>query len=135
MLSLGTWNALGQHLTEDAILKALDTLAENNIEIRNLIIDDGWQDTDPSEDGQFQSGLNRFEASPVKFPQGLKTLVSAVRAKYPHIQHVLVWHALLGYWGGVAPTGEISRSYKTVEVLRKEAKRRNLPLGGKMTVR
>ncbi|KAL8393288.1 hypothetical protein RB595_003173 [Gaeumannomyces hyphopodioides] len=133
-LGFCTWNALGQHLTEDVILQALGTLAEKNIQIRNLIIDDGWQDNYPSEDGQFQSGLNAFEASPIKFPRGLKALVSAIRSKYSHIQHVSVWHALLGYWGGVAPGGEISRSYKTVEVLRKEAKRRNFPMGGKMTV-
>ncbi|KAL8304810.1 hypothetical protein RB597_004159 [Gaeumannomyces tritici] len=133
-LGFCTWNALGQHLTEDVILRALDTLAEKNIQIRNLIIDDGWQDSHPSENGQFQSGLNGFEASPTKFPRGLKALVSAIRSRYSHIQHVSVWHALLGYWGGVAPGGEISRSYKTVEVLRKEAKRRNFPMGGKMTV-
>lgn len=38
-----TWNALGQDLTEEKILGALDALKSNGIGISNLIIDDGWQ--------------------------------------------------------------------------------------------
>jgi hypothetical protein len=40
----------------------------------------------------------------------------------------------LGYWGGISPDGKLAKKYKTIEVVREEAKRRNLPLGGKMTV-
>jgi len=36
--------------------------------------------------------------------------------------------------GGLAPDGKIAKTYKTVEVVREDAERRNLPLGGKMTV-
>jgi len=41
---------------------------------------------------------------------------------------------ILGYWGGLARDGEIAKKYKTREVVRKDAERRNLPLGGKMAV-
>jgi hypothetical protein len=34
----------------------------------------------------------------------------------------------------LAPDGKIAKTYKTKEVVREDAKRRNLPLGGKMTV-
>ena len=61
-------------------------------------------------------------------------MVSKIREKQPSIQHIAVWHAILGYWGGIAPDGKIAKAYKTREVLRVDAARRNLPLGGNMTV-
>ena len=42
-LSYCTWNGIGQHLTEDKIFTALDSLQKNDINISNLIIDDNWQ--------------------------------------------------------------------------------------------
>lgn len=132
--SLGTWNALGQRLTEDKILNAVEILAANNINITNIIIDDNWQDIDYRGEGQFQHGWNDFPAEPKAFPHGLKWLTQQIRQKQPSIQHIAVWHALLGYWGGLAPDGKIAQTYKTVEVVREDAKRRNLPLGGKLTV-
>ena len=40
LTQLGTWNALGQRLNEEKILKAVETLAKNKINITNFIIDD-----------------------------------------------------------------------------------------------
>lgn len=134
LTSKGTWNALGQRLTEDKVLKAVDTLAEHKINITSLIIDDNWQNIDYRGQGQFQHGWNDFEAEPKAFPRGLKAMVSEIRSKHRNIQHIAVWHALLGYWAGIAPDGKIAKTYKTVEVIREDSLRRNLPLGGKMTL-
>jgi hypothetical protein len=75
-----------------------------------------------------------FEADKQAFPKGLKHTVSTIREKHKHIQHVAVWHALLGYWAGIAPEGKIAQTYKTTEVLRIDGLRRNLDMGGPMTV-
>lgn len=115
-------------------MKAIDTLAENNINITNLIIDDNWQSIDYRGHGQFQHGWNEFEAEPKAFPNGLKHTVSKIRDKHHNVQHIAVWHAILGYWGGISPYGKIAKTYKTLEVVREDAERRNLPLGGKLTV-
>ncbi|KAH7156292.1 glycoside hydrolase superfamily [Dactylonectria macrodidyma] len=133
-LGFCTWNALGQRLTDQKVFDAVDKLAENNIKVSSLIIDDNWQSIDYRGPSQFQYGWKEFEAEPVAFPKGLKATISHIREKHPHIQHIAVWHALLGYWGGLAPDGKIAQTYKTVEVHREDADRRNLPLGGKMTV-
>lgn len=61
-------------------------------------------------------------------------MVTKIRSRHPHIQHVAVWHALLGYWAGLSPDGNIAKKYKTEEVVREDQNRRWLPLGGKMTV-
>ncbi|GJC85070.1 putative galactinol--sucrose galactosyltransferase 6 [Colletotrichum liriopes] len=120
----------------EKVFDAVDKLAENNIKVTSLIIDDNWQTIDYKGHGQFQHGWVEFEAEPKAFPQGLKATVSHIRQKHPHIQHIAVWHALLasGYWAGISPDGKIAQQYKTIDVVREDAERRNLPLGGKMTV-
>lgn len=112
----------------------MDELAKHNINVTSLIIDDNWQNIDYRGDGQFQYGWNDFEAEPKTFPHGLKDVVQKIRTRHPSIQHVAVWHALLGYWAGLSPDGALAQRYKTTEVVREDQNRRWLPLGGKMTV-
>ncbi|KAL2129449.1 hypothetical protein VTI74DRAFT_7789 [Chaetomium olivicolor] len=129
-----TWNSLGQELTEEKVLHALDTLAENNIKISSLIIDDNWQDIDYRGDGQWQYGWNDFEAEPKTFPRGLKALISDIRSKHKNIQHIAIWHTLLGYWAGLAPNGPLAKRYQTVTVTRDDADKSQLPIDGLMTL-
>ncbi|CRK48401.1 hypothetical protein BN1723_007998 [Verticillium longisporum] len=129
-----TWNGIGQNLTEHKILEALDHLASVNVHITSLIIDDNWQSIDRQGNGQFQYSWLEFEADSEAFPNGLKSTISQIREKHPRIQHIAVWHALLGYWAGISPNGKLAKDYKTLQVLREESERRELPLGGSMTV-
>ncbi|KAB8337026.1 hypothetical protein FH972_021330 [Carpinus fangiana] len=108
-----TWNGVGQDLTEDKILNALDSLKANNINITNLIIDDNWQSLDNPGKNQFERGWTDFDANQNGFPKGLKSTTTAIREKFPSINHIAVWHALLGYWGGISPTGKLAQKYKT----------------------
>ena len=57
-----------------------------------------------------------------------------VRTKAPELKHVTVWHALLGYWGGMAPQGAIANTYDTVEIPVVDDTRPNLPFENKITV-
>ncbi|KAH9863252.1 hypothetical protein IAQ61_009529 [Plenodomus lingam] len=111
-LAFCTWNSIGQNLTEEKLSDALGSLAKNNINVSSLIIDDGWQSVS-SGDTQFQTAWLEFEASKERFPRGLKATIGDIREKYKHIKHVAVWHALFGYWGGIAPEGRIAKEYKT----------------------
>ncbi|PHH66988.1 hypothetical protein CDD81_4383 [Ophiocordyceps australis] len=129
-----TWNGLGQKLTEQKVLDAVQKLVENKIHITSLIIDDNWQSIDYKGESQFQYGWVEFEADAKAFPRGLKALVSQLRRRHPSVQHISVWHSLLGYWGGIAPGGKLEQEYKTLKVDREQSRRRNLPLGGAMTV-
>lgn len=115
-LTYCTWNGLGQDLTEEKLFHALGTLKSHGISIANLIIDDNWQSLDNEGKSQFKRRWQRFEANSKAFPHGLKHTVEGIRRVHPSIQHVAVWHALFGYWGGISPDGDISRRYKTKEV-------------------
>ncbi|KAJ5096045.1 Raffinose synthase [Penicillium alfredii] len=115
-LTYCTWNGLGQDLTEDKILNALGALKDHGINIVNLTIDDNWQSVDNEGESQFKRRWQQFEANPTGFPRGLKQTVQAIRRAHPNIEHVAVWHALLGYWGGIGPDSDLAQRYKTKEV-------------------
>lgn len=114
-LTYCTWNGLGQDLTEKKILNALDSLSAEGIKITNLIIDDNWQSL-AKGDTQFVRGWSDFDANKDGFPNGLKATTSEIRKKHPNVNHIAVWHAILGYWGGIDPKGWIAKNYKTIEV-------------------
>ncbi|KAI2792315.1 hypothetical protein POX_b02352 [Penicillium oxalicum] len=115
-LTYCTWNGLGQNLNEEKILHALDSLKANDIHIVNLIIDDNWQSLDNEGESQFRRRWKQFEANPKAFPRGLQRTVDTIRQSHRNIGHIAVWHALLGYWGGICPDGDLAQKYKTKEV-------------------
>ncbi|CAE7205952.1 hypothetical protein PTNB73_07260 [Pyrenophora teres f. teres] len=128
-LTYCTWNGLGQKLTEEKIFDALESLHKNEINISNLIIDDNWQSLNTEGGDQFDNAWVEFEATKNGFPRGLKATVGDIRSKYQHIRHIAVWHAMFGYWGGIAPEGRIAKEYKTKVVQLKDG-----VSGGKIVV-
>ncbi|KAH7027602.1 raffinose synthase Sip1 [Microdochium trichocladiopsis] len=133
-LGFCTWNAIGPELSSAKIESALENLANHGIQITNLIIDDGWQDVDRVGQSQYQHGWNTFDADPQSFPGGLRNTISRIRAKHPHLQQIAVWHALLGYWGGLSANGPLAKKYKTAEVTRQSSGRPDVPLDGTITI-
>ncbi|MCJ1471972.1 hypothetical protein MMC13_000616 [Lambiella insularis] len=126
-LTYCTWNGLGQDLNEQKIYHALDTLDKNDIKITNLIIDDNWQSLDNPGKGQFERRWTDFEANKEGFPNGLAYTITNIRDNHPSIEHVAVWHAILGYWGGVSPDGSIAKKYKTKIVSRSQGHETFMP--------
>ncbi|KAK7202454.1 glycoside hydrolase superfamily [Myxozyma melibiosi] len=100
-----TWNSMGIDVSHDKIMTALQSLEDAGIRVGLVIIDDGWQPTDSNR------RLLAFEANE-KFPNGLKFTVDSIKNKFPYVKHVAVWHALLGYWHGISPDGEIAKKYE-----------------------
>ncbi|KAK9364011.1 glycoside hydrolase superfamily [Lipomyces starkeyi] len=99
-----TWNSMGIEVSLDKVMKALQELHDRGIRVGIVILDDGWQVTN----GKRQ--LMQFDAND-RFPGGLKHTVSTIKSTFPYIKHVAVWHALLGYWNGIAPDGELGKQY------------------------
>lgn len=130
----GTWNALGQQLSEKRVIDAVQKLAADKIHITNLIIDDNWQSLDRNGSDQSQYGWSEFEADRKAFPNGLRGMVRQIRNLHPDIQHVLVWHALLGYWGGIAPESHIAQTYNTIKVAQEGESGQSLTVVGKEDV-
>ncbi|KAL0321028.1 UNVERIFIED_CONTAM: putative galactinol--sucrose galactosyltransferase 2 [Sesamum radiatum] len=128
-----TWDAFYQDVNPQGIrdgLKSLSlSLSEGGTPARFLIIDDGWQDTtnefqkagEPFIEGtQFGARLMSIKENS-KFrkttndnssntPHSLKDFVSDIKSTFG-LKYVYVWHALMGYWGGLHPDAPGTKKY------------------------
>eukprot|EP00252_Welwitschia_mirabilis_P015250 TRINITY_DN3351_c0_g1_i6.p1 TRINITY_DN3351_c0_g1~~TRINITY_DN3351_c0_g1_i6.p1 ORF type:complete len:667 (+),score=111.67 TRINITY_DN3351_c0_g1_i6:260-2260(+) len=111
-----TWDAFYTDVNPQGIHQGLQSLIEGGTPARFLIIDDGWQEIvnpikpnthiDVTDESHFVSRLidtrenQKFRKADGSY--GLSEVVSHVKETY-RLKYVYVWHALLGYWGGVLP--------------------------------
>ncbi|CAL5079214.1 unnamed protein product [Urochloa decumbens] len=121
-----TWDAFYTDVTPAGVKQGLHSLSKAGAPPRFLIIDDGWQqiadDDTPAgpniavqEGAQFASRLTGIKENAKFHPTsnsgeppaapgsgGLKQLVQETKSTHG-VKQVYVWHAMAGYWGGVAP--------------------------------
>ncbi|XP_039142842.1 LOW QUALITY PROTEIN: galactinol--sucrose galactosyltransferase [Dioscorea cayenensis subsp. rotundata] len=120
-----TWDAFYLNVHPEGVLQGVNGLVEGGCPPGLVLIDDGWQsichDDDPITD---QEGMNRTSAGEqmpcrlIKFQEnykfrdyesqrngksGMGAFVSDLKEDFKSIDHVYVWHALCGYWGGIRP--------------------------------
>ncbi|XAR53893.1 Galactinol--sucrose galactosyltransferase [Bertholletia excelsa] len=124
-----TWDAFYQDVNPQGIKEGLKCLSEGGTPAKFLIIDDGWQDTtneflkegEPRVDGvQFGARLVSIEenskfrraenGTPIEAPTDLKEFVSDIKSTFG-LKYVYVWHALMGYWGGLHPHAPQNKKY------------------------
>ncbi|KDP29033.1 hypothetical protein JCGZ_16422 [Jatropha curcas] len=123
-----TWDAFYHQVNPQGIKEGLRSLSQGGTPAKFLIIDDGWQDTtnefqkegEPYIEGsQFGGRLASIEENN-KFrrtneaqsdaPIDLKHFVSDIKSTFG-LKYVYVWHALMGYWGGLVPDAEGTKKY------------------------
>lgn len=122
-----TWDAFYQDVYPQGIKDGLRSLSQGGTPARFLIIDDGWQDTNNefrkegepyAEGSQFGARLVSIEANS-KFQKqakgseasiSLKEFVSDIKETFG-LKYVYVWHALMGYWGGLHPDAPGTQKY------------------------
>lgn len=97
-----SWDAFYRDVSEAGIRQKADELRAKQVPVRWFMIDDGWF---PVQD----NALLSLHPDPDKFPHGLKELVRDLQQEY-HIDWIGVWHALAGFWGGIAPRSEAFHS-------------------------
>lgn len=97
-----SWDAFYHKVNAQGIRGKLDEFHEKEIPVKWVLIDDGWLDAD--YDRQVLKGL---DADRTKFPEGLGSFVEDIKDGYG-IEHVGVWHAVMGYWNGLEPGSSAS---------------------------
>lgn len=100
-----TWDAFYMEVTEAKVEQGLKTFKKGGVVPGFCIVDAGWQDVDDKK-----SMINSFGTHPTRFPNGLKGL--SQKAKEIGVQYFGVWHAIVGFWRGVNPEGELATRYK-----------------------
>ncbi|KAJ3066031.1 hypothetical protein HDU98_010631 [Podochytrium sp. JEL0797] len=104
-----TWNSFYRNVSESGIVAGLEEFNHHGIPVRWLLVDDGWQNVD-SELKLESFGLND------KFPTGLP-LFHSLKNHY-NLTHIAVWHTLIGYWNGIAPSSPLGAKYPLRQITR-----------------
>ncbi|CAA0818082.1 Probable galactinol--sucrose galactosyltransferase 2 [Striga hermonthica] len=122
-----TWDAFYKDVNPRGIRDGIESFIEGGCPPKFVIIDDGWQDTfnefqkqgEPFIEGtQFASRLIDISECSKFMDFGdedsncrdLHDLVQMIKEKYG-VKFVYVWHALIGYWGGLLPSSEKMKKY------------------------
>ncbi|KNA07604.1 hypothetical protein SOVF_170300 [Spinacia oleracea] len=120
-----TWDAFYQDVNPEGIRAGLESFAQGGCVPRFLIIDDGWQDTynefrkegeEHIEGTQFAIRLRsikeneKFQSLSSDDYTTLPEFIKFIKEKYG-LKYVYMWHALVGYWGGLLPSSESLKKY------------------------
>ncbi len=111
-----TWDAFYQDVSAEKVRAGLESFAAIGVRPRVLILDDGWQCEAEAPTGERR--LTALAAN-AKFSGSLKPLVALAKEQHG-IDTVLVWHAVIGYWGGV--DGDALPAYHVRDVARRSSK-------------
>lgn len=108
-----TWDAFYNAVSHEKVREGLESFAEGQVSPRFMILDAGWQSTHSTVTGEER--LTSFGANN-KFPGDLRALIDRVKKDYG-IEFFIVWHALMGYWGGTE--GKSLDRYGVRDVIRR----------------
>ena len=114
-----TCDAFYVKVSEDKILAKCQEFKDKDIPVKWTIIDDVYADIKEFDGKDWESRdemmklihtgrLWSFNASPVRFPNGLKHCIDEMK-KFG--MQVGVWHPATAYWKGVNPDGEVMRDH------------------------
>ncbi|KAH0448066.1 hypothetical protein IEQ34_021866 [Dendrobium chrysotoxum] len=125
-----TWDTFYHDVSPEGIREGLRSLSEGGTPAKFLIIDDGWQDVvnefqkegEPVVEGSYFGGRLVGIRENSKFrsdnptsegtSNGLKDFITSIKETFG-VKYVYVWHALMGYWGGVHPNAPETRNYNS----------------------
>jgi len=93
-----TWNSFYQEVSADKVRAGLASFAAGKVQPRFLILDDGWQDYRTMPGGE--NRLVSLNANQARFAGDLTPTVQLAKRDFA-VRTFIVWHAIIGYWGGV----------------------------------
>lgn len=93
-----TWDAFYQEVSAEKVRAGLASFKRLGVPPQWMILDDGWQQWERCSGGEDR--LQSLDANE-KFGGTLADIVRTAKTEFG-IQHFLVWHALMGYWGGLS---------------------------------
>lgn len=99
-----SWDAFYTDINEEKVREKVRELCEKKAPVRWILLDDGWLSVR-------DNCLYSLEPEKEKFPQGFKKMCKEIKEK-TNIDHVGVWHAFGGYWGGIEADSALAAEYK-----------------------
>jgi raffinose synthase len=93
-----TWDSFYKEVSADKVRTGLQSFATGGVKPPLLILDDGWQDYKKMPTGEER--LVSLSPNQERFGGDLAPTVRLAKEDFK-VRVVLVWHAFMGYWGGV----------------------------------
>lgn len=115
-----SWDAFQIRVSEENLVAKCEEFKQKDIPVRWAILDDMWADCTDLDTAKYSSfeemmkimkasKLNAFEASPKRFPKGLKNAISRMNE---YGIRVGMWHPTTGYWSGINPESKLFEEYR-----------------------
>lgn len=104
-----SWDAFYSEVTEEKVRQKATELVQKHVPVRWLLVDDGWLSISDKR-------LSDFAPDKVKFPNGFRTMTQDIKAS-TMVDWIGVWHALGGYWCGIAPKSVLADRADTVTTM------------------
>ena len=104
-----TWDSFYEKVTSNDVKTGLDSFKKGGFVPKLLILDDGWQTVTEEGDRGFWK-LSSFKANE-KFNNCLSETVQMAKNDYG-VKKFFVWHAVMGYWGGVDTNAHEMQKYR-----------------------
>ena len=89
-----SWDAFYTEVSEEKLREKAREIRDKKVPFRWILIDDGWFTARDKT-------LSDLRPDPVKFPEGFQSMIADIK-KETSVTWFGVWHALGGYWDGVA---------------------------------
>ena len=96
-----SWNAFYTEVSEDGIRQKAEEFSAKELPVKWIIIDDGWLSLKDRL-------LYDYQPDRTKFPGGFAQLTKDIKES-AGVKWFGVWHAMMGYWSGVAKDGSVAR--------------------------
>lgn len=121
-----SWDAFHMDVTHKGLTDKAKEFADKDIPVRWFIIDDMWGNVPSINRSTMHSReLKSFEADPVRFPYGLKAVITELKEGYG--VDTGMWHPTTGYWNGIDPDGEIAKEHPELLVYTPNGKKVHSP--------
>lgn len=101
-----TWDAFYHRVSHEGVMEKMREFRAKQLPVKWVLLDDGWLDAD--YDKKVLIGL---DADRERFPKGLKGCVKELKETW-NVDSVGVWHAVMGYWNGLAGDSPAAETLK-----------------------
>lgn len=96
-----TWDSFYDKVSAADVEAGLKNFKDGGFVPGLVILDDGWQSVECVDDDRGKHQLSSFEPNE-KFNHNLSETIRSAKEEYG-VKLFMVWHAVMGYWGGVYP--------------------------------
>ena len=115
-----TWNAFYEDVSQEKLMAGMDYFKQNGFTPKFVLLDDGWQTVNDSIPNRGRHQLSSF-APNQKFNGDMTDLIATLKEDYG-VELFYVWHAVMGYWGGIDPTSPLMQTYRVKEKCQRHSK-------------